>query len=85
MNFKDVIGSYLKIKREENRLCTQIIFNDTNMAIEDAFDGIFLKVKGSPMMDLDRKIETIYSSMIQKRKLKELKRLEVTSKVLKEL
>jgi hypothetical protein len=85
MNFKDVIGSYLKIKREENRLCNQIIFNDTNMAIEDAFDGIFLKVKGSPMMDLDRKIETIYRSMIQKRKLKELKRLEVTSRILEEL
>ena len=35
MNFKDVIGSYLKIKREENRLCTQIIFNDNEEVFKE--------------------------------------------------
>jgi hypothetical protein len=83
--FDEVIGSYIKINREENRLSTRFIFNETNIAIDNAFDGIFLKVKGSRILDLDRKIEIIFRSMIQERKLKEFNRLKVTSRILKEL
>jgi hypothetical protein len=85
MKYEDIINSYIKICDEKFKLDNRWLFEKNSLKFNIVYLSILIKVKGETTFNLERKAEIIYRKLIQRNNLKELKRLKVTEKVLKEL